>query len=442
MHTSWIIALGFSLAGIFCHCTAKGSPPSSPELAAVTPTRPSAGAGLPTPGTPGTPPPASSGARPENFDSFAQKLVTQVAPIREGHEVMIVGGTRDVELMEDIAVQARRLGAFPIIAHKSERLVRKMFSHVPEKWDTQMPQLTLKLATLLDAHIELDFADSLNYLDGIPPQRQGTRWQANQLEDSIQRRRGMIMVHIGNEMYPTAQRAQLYGLGQDQLAEMFWGGLDVDYSELQKRGEALRQALSAGRELHITHPNGTDFRVQIAGRKVFVSDGVITEEDIRTGALGGTGASAYLPAGEAYLVPVPGSGDGVIVDDVLTVDVPGQRSVDRMIHGMKLTFKGGTVTAKSAGSGMEFYDKGYWDVVGEGRDQLSVIDLGFNPMIRHLPGSRLEVYSASGMITLGLGNQHWAGSDNPASFGVRHYLPGCTVTIDGKVLIENGELKI
>ena len=36
----------------------------------------------------------------------------------------------------------------------------------------------------------------------------------------------------------------------------------------------------------------------------------------------------------------------------------------------------------------------------------------------------------------------WAGGDNKISYGMTNYLPGSTVTLDGKTIIEKGVLKI
>ena len=59
----------------------------------------------------------------------------------------------------------------------------------------------------------------------------------------------------------------------------------MDYSQLQNMGETLRTKLEAGKELHITNPNGTNLKVRIQGRPVFVSDGVISEADTEQGGI-------------------------------------------------------------------------------------------------------------------------------------------------------------
>jgi len=380
---------------------------------------------------------AQAQGKPVDTDVLARKMVVDLAHIQEGENVIILGGVRDTQLLEDIAVQVRKLGAFPLIVHRSERLSRRLFHDVPEKWDSQLPEFNLKLGTLIDAVFEVDFAENPDYLSDVPTERMGARWEANELEDQVTRRRGVRSVALGNEMYPTAARARLYRVTQPQLEKLFWEGVNIDYSALQARGAAFRKTLEAGKELRITHPNGTDLRIRVEGRPVFVSDGVIDEEDVKRGA-----PETFLPAGEVYLVPVKGTAEGTLVDDEMVMDIPGLHGEQNVIKGFKATFKAGKIVSLDARSGLDTFKKVYWDVVGPGRDELSLINFGINPKVKFIPGSRLEVYQASGMVALGIGNQQWAGSDNTASFGSRNYLPGCTVTLDGKVLIQNGEPKL
>jgi len=46
------------------------------------------------------------------------------------------------------------------------------------------------------------------------------------------------------------------------------------------------------------------------------------------------------------------------------------------------------------------------------------------------------------MVTVGTGNNAWAGGDNKVPYGMTNYLPGSTVTLDGKTVVENGVLKL
>jgi aminopeptidase len=125
--------------------------------------------------------------------------------------------------------------------------------------------------------------------------------------------------------------------------------VDADYSRIRATVERLRKVLAGGKELRVTNPSGTDLRVQIAGRPVVVSDGVISPEDRKKG---GPAVSVWLPAGEVFLTLVPGSANGVVVADRLFYQ--GDR-----IEGLRLELKAGRMVGMTAKSGIEALEKYY-----------------------------------------------------------------------------------
>ena len=46
---------------------------------------------------------------------IARALVNQSARVKEGEFVRINGGVRDLQLLEDVAIATRRLGAWPLV---------------------------------------------------------------------------------------------------------------------------------------------------------------------------------------------------------------------------------------------------------------------------------------------------------------------------------------
>lgn len=102
--------------------------------------------------------------------------------------------------------------------------------------------------------------------------------------------------------YETDALAKRFGVSRQELERTFWDGVNIDYATLEATGAALQKHLASGRELHITHPNGTDLRMRITDRPSFVSDGVISDADVK---MGGAACQVWLPAGEIFLPPSP-----------------------------------------------------------------------------------------------------------------------------------------
>jgi hypothetical protein len=86
--------------------------------------------------------------------------------------------------------------------------------------------------------------------------------------------------------------------------------------------------------------------------------------------------------------------------------------------------------------------KAYYDAAESGKkDEFSVIDFGINPNVKVKPGSKFTNWVPAGMVTIAIGNNSWAGGDNKSPFGYQFFLPGCTIDVDGKTLVEKGNLK-
>lgn len=362
-------------------------------------------------------------------EALAQRIVTQSAGVTEGDHVLITGGVRDLELLENVAVHVRRLGAFPLITVTSDRLTRRLITEVPAKYDTQLPEFYALLANYVDVVINVDAGEEEGLLSDINPERLQARARAGVTIGEVMRRRGVRQVSLGNALYPTAQLSKQFGISRDQLSEIFWNGVNVDYANLTATGDRLRRTLGNGRNVHITTPSGTDVRMRIEGRPVMVSDGTLTSESISRGER----TQVWLPAGEVFLTPVTETADGKIVIERYFYQ-------GKLIEGLTFTVKEGKVTEMSAKSGLEPLRAAY-AAAGLGKDSLSVLDFGINPNVTIPPSTQMVAWMPSGMVTLSLGNNTWAGGDNDVSFGLSLFLPGSTVALDGKPLIEKGIAK-
>src|SRR5215212_243412 len=89
-------------------------------------------------------------APPTDLEKLAERLVTQSANVKEGEVVLISSGPGNIELLEDIAVQVRKAGAFPLVTVGTDRMAKRMYADVPEKYDTQTNQRDLKLADVIN----------------------------------------------------------------------------------------------------------------------------------------------------------------------------------------------------------------------------------------------------------------------------------------------------
>ena len=424
MNQRHLVAVALSVA--VCTWLAACQRPA-PEAAAPTPATAPATEPAPAPAAAAAPAPAT------DLEQLAQRLVTQSAAVKEGDLVLITGRPHDAELLEDIAVNVRKAGAFPMIEYSSDRLAKRLFFDVPEKYDTQAPGWGSKLAGAANVVISVGNNLTEDLFEGADPKRMAARGKAGESIGQAMMKNNVRTVEIGNNLYPTPWRAARLGMTPDELGKMFWNAVNMDYGDLQARGEQVKAALAGGNEVHITHPNGTDLTLQIKSRPVLVSDGIISADNLKRG---GPAVAVYLPAGEVYTTPVPGTAEGKLVDS---------RSFYRgqQVDNLTLTIAGGKVTAiTGSGPGYAGFKAEYDAVTDPRKDLFGYVDLGINPNVQLPATSQVGNWVPAGAVSVGTGSNVWAGGDNSVSYSIGVFLPGSTVTLDGKPIVEAGALKL
>lgn len=376
---------------------------------------------------------ASRAKAPTDLEQLANRVVTQSAGVEEGEVVLITGQLGDGELLENLAVNVRKAGAFPIVFYDTDRLDKRMFFDVPAKYDSQPDKATLGLMGMADAVINVANGTTENLFEGADPGRTAARAKAGEAVGQAILKRGVRTIELGNNLYPTSWRAERYGMSEGDLSKLFWNGVNVDYSDVQSRGDKVKSALAAGDEVHVTNPNGTDLKLRIKGRKVLVSDGILSDAERKAG---GVAASVYLPAGEVYTTPVAGSAEGKVVQTHTFFR-------GKPIDNLTMTVSGGKVTTMTGtGAGWADYKAAYDAVTDARKDAFGFVDLGINPNVKLPANSTIGSWVPAGAVTVGAGNNSWAGGDNTVPWGTTLFLPGSTVTLDGKTIVDKGALKL
>jgi len=138
-----------------------------------------------------------------------------------------------------------------------------------------------------------------------------------QLEEAgrlIRRRaEGVPDVVVGMARYSTTHtrfRGFATALGAARYASMplfdplmFRGPMAVDWREVERKTRACAELLDRSARVVASAPNGTYLRMDLAGRRCHPDDGILH----RAGKYGN------LPAGEAFLAPLEGTTQGVLV---------------------------------------------------------------------------------------------------------------------------------
>src|SRR3954451_21832346 len=147
-----------------------------------------------------------------------------------------------------------------------------------------------------------------------------------------------------------ARVATLPGVTEEMLARV----MSADVEGLRRKGAAVDAALDAASEARITCPNGSDLRLDLAGRAAIPDSGELTEP----------GAFGNLPCGEGFISPAGGEGT-LVVDGSLA----GIGLVDEPVV---MIIEGGHLTSARGGQGMAFMEL----LTVHGEDGTNIAELG------------------------------------------------------------------
>jgi aminopeptidase len=113
--------------------------------------------------------------------------------------------------------------------------------------------------------------------------------------------------------------------------EMFTSTIPIDYKKLHDSCRKLKQAFDKAAAVHIKTRRGTDLTLGLRGRKAFTDDGDFSEP----------GSGGNLPAGEMYVSPELGSGEGMLVYDG---SISSDRGVILIEKPIEITVRNNMVT--------------------------------------------------------------------------------------------------
>ncbi|MBA3888572.1 MAG: aminopeptidase [Acidobacteria bacterium] len=200
--------------------------------------------------------------------------------------------------------------------------------------------------------------------------------------------------------------------------------MNADYGKIAERTERICVLMAAARTIKVQAPSGTDMVMPIGGRRALASTGLIREK----------GQWGNLPTGEAYLAPVEGQSQGVVVVDGSMAGVGMTREPIRIVvkDGYATEITGGPEASTLIAL-----------LEPHGRDARTVAEFGIGTNDRAiLTGVILEDEKVMGTIHIAFGdNKSMGGSVRVAS-----HLDGLvkqpTVWFDDRLIMDDGRLLV
>ena len=242
----------------------------------------------------------------------------------------------------------------------------------------------------------------------------------------------VVVVPTARSLTHTAARRQACAAGARVatmpgiLRETMIRCLSADYYAIAERTRRVTEILTAGSRLRVTSPGGTDLELPIGGIKAIASTGLIHDR----------GASGNLPSGEAYLMPVEGESNGVLVVD------GSMSGIGSLVGKPPLTIrieKGFAVEIKGGPGAQKLRKK--LEPLGAKAFNVAEFGLGTNDAAI-ITGSILEDEKILGTIHVALGNNVSMGGTVDVPVHLDGVVTSPTVVLDGTKIMEKGALLV
>jgi leucyl aminopeptidase (aminopeptidase T) len=198
--------------------------------------------------------------------------------------------------------------------------------------------------------------------------------------------------------------------------------LDIDYEELKRESARLHAILKESKELHMTTDLGTDITFSLKNTGFFGKAG---------GSFDYPGAFGNLPEGEVAFLPR--NGEGIFIVDASFPDI-GILSSPISFH-----VRGGVVYEITGHHAEEVVQR--LDKVGPRAYRIAELGIGLNPNAKII-GKVLEDEKVIGTAHIALGNDLSFGGKNDVPLHLDGVIMSPTIYVDGKVLMEKGDLRI
>ncbi|HLN51651.1 MAG: hypothetical protein ACLQD9_04020 [Thermoplasmata archaeon] len=229
----------------------------------------------------------------------------------------------------------------------------------------------------------------------------------------------------------TDTRVRQWGVSKQRWMKALLEACLATPEEMAKNGRRLARALRGQKKVRITHPNGTDVEVALAGVPPRVYDGYPHPKD---NAYSEYDMMANFPDGRLRIPLDAKTAEGRIVSTYRTYDETWFPWTTYSNGAFE--FSDGKLTSFSFEEGETEFAKNY--ARGKpGKDRTGSLTIGLNPKIRNVP--YLEDRER-GCVQLVVGANEFLGGKNPSDFKGSVCLAGSEISVDGTPVVRAGKI--
>ena len=373
--------------------------------------------------------PAPAAAQPDDA-KLARQVAQTSTSVQPGDVVIVYGGKHTLPLMETIAIEVQKAGGLANMMLLTDRVIRSRWTEVQDEYLAQVPEYWGPWLRAVDVWIGLPaIEDPPKVFGDIPQERFALASAGNQMFNDMLNSTPLRGVGI---VYPTASAAEQSGLSFEVYAAMQWDAIGADYGRISEVGKSLAEKLRTAKQIRVTSPAGTDLVFSLAGRPIFIEDGIVTPEDAKSELFLERWSS--LPAGQVFTAVDETSANGKVV-------VPETRCQYKPMTGIRLEVREGDIRSFEAETNASCYEEAVKPYEGPAT-RLGSFSIGLNPKLKVMEEGEASYRpgDAAGMVFLTFGDNQLLGGKNMTTGGFSFPVTQATVEVDGAAVVRGGAL--
>lgn len=314
---------------------------------------------------------------------IADKILDVNLGMKEGEKLLIVTEPEKMSIAETLAASAMRRNIEPVMAIM-----------MPREFDSaEPPKIIAEAMKASDAFLSV-VGKSITHSAAVK----------NAIAEGS---RGIVLTQFSEDM-------------------MIHGGMEADFEAIAPLCKSMAKALEDAKEVHITTPLGTDLTFNTAGRRGNALYCLVEPGQFST-----------APTVEANTTPIEGTAQGKIVCDAsvpyIGIGLLDEPIVCDVVDGFITSIEGGKQAKMLADDLASMNDPNVYNIAELG--------IGLNPNCRFI-GLMLEDEGVYGSIHIGIGTSANLGGELRAACHYDLIMTEATVTLDGKVVLKDGEVMI
>lgn len=360
-----------------------------------------------------------------DFDQIARRIVNQCLPVKAGDVVLVLFMPAGLELAEAVQVELRRIGAKPQPMLWSRRIAAALLEQHTAESFASYPFLDPTLDQALDAGLFI----SSNVPVGrpFPPEQLEklphllavvSRWHHSLRE----RRIPYIEITL-----PYRAEFESGLMSEEDGIDAFFRCLEADTALLAARARSIADAMRGAPALTIRGPRETELVVTCSLDRPHINDGIITEEDRRSGR-----TFKSLPAGTVSFLPQSEGTNGTLFLERMYV-------VGRHFREVTFSIASGRIVGLESPHDIEELRRLIASAAGE-PERIAEVGIGVNPGAQTLSGKAVLDSRMEGTVTVMFGNNELIGGDVRSTLSMILPSRSHTVRVNGALIVEEGRL--